>query len=235
MPQASGSYITFGDVFEHAGALTNQNLARAPIAGQTVVFGVGPMQARIRASGAVWSNTEGVRQIVVSNATPVGEANTNSSNPGYQTVAAPKDTRPQPKVIAALGRAIARGEEIRAEDIVWLDAPSLAPRDALEDADFLIGKTARRELNAHMPLRAIDVIEKPAIRRNETVTLVYEASGIKLSLRGRALSDAPLGATVRVVNPQSKKILDAIVEGPGTARVVMSQVSAQFVNRNGTN
>jgi flagella basal body P-ring formation protein FlgA len=134
-----------------------------------------------------------------------------------------------------LGRAIARGEEIRADDVVWLDAPKQAPRDAIDDPDFIIGKTAKRDLNANVPLRAMDVAAKPVVRRNEPVTLLYEASGMKLSLRGRAMADAPIGATVRVINPQSKKILEAIVEGPGMARVMMSQLSAQVVNRNGTN
>ena len=236
-PQARGAQITFGDVFEDAGPLANQAIARAPNAGQTVVFGVGPMQARVRAAGANWSNQEGVRQIVVE-----GPARTSASvtkpvspNPSHQTAQAPAAGVSEPKVLAVLGRAIARGEEIRAEDVVWIDAPKLTPRDALVDPDFIIGKTAKRDLTANMPLRAMDIAAKPVVRRNEPVTLLYEASGMKLSLRGRAMADAALGATVRVINPQSKKILEAIVEGPGMARVMMSQLSAQVVNRNGTN
>jgi flagella basal body P-ring formation protein FlgA len=234
-PQASGAQITFGDVFEEAGPLANQAIARAPNAGQTVVFGVGPMQARVRAAGANWSNQEGVRQIVVAGPARISTnlSKPTASNPVRQPALVVSHS--EPKVLAVLGRAIARGEEIRAEDVVWIDAPNLAPRDALDDPDFIIGKTAKRDLSANVPLRAMDVAAKPMVRRNEPVTLLYEASGMKLSLRGRAMADAPIGATVRVINPQSKKILEAIVEGPGMARVMMSQLSAQVVNRNGTN
>jgi flagella basal body P-ring formation protein FlgA len=236
MPQASGPQITFGDVFEDAGPLANQAIALAPNSGQTVVFGVGPMQARVRAAGGVWLNKEGVRQIVVQGPEQTSRRATNpASSPSLRQSAPVSDTGvSEPKVLAVLGRAIARGEEIRAEDVVWLDAPKVAPRDALDDPDFLIGKTAKRDLSANVPLRAMDVAAKPAVRRNEPVTLLYEASGMKLSLRGRALADAPIGATIRVINPQSKKILEAVVEGPGMARVMMSQLSAQLVNKNGS-
>jgi flagella basal body P-ring formation protein FlgA len=236
-PQANGAQITFGDVFEDAGPLAEQAIARAPNAGQSVVFGAGPMQARVRAAGANWANQEGVRQIVVEgpSRTSASLAKPTAPNLTHQIAPAPAAGLSEPKVLAVLGRAIARGEEIRADDVVWLDAPKQAPRDAIDDPDFIIGKTAKRDLNANVPLRAMDVAAKPVVRRNEPVTLLYEASGMKLSLRGRAMADAPIGATVRVINPQSKKILEAIVEGPGMARVMMSQLSAQVVNRNGTN
>jgi flagella basal body P-ring formation protein FlgA len=234
-PQANGAQITFGDVFEDAGPLANQAIARAPTAGQTVVFGTGPMQARVRAAGANWSNQEGVRQIVVEGPARTGASLSKPASPTPIHQPAPAVGASETKVLAVLGRSIARGEEIRAEDVVWLDAPKVAPRDALDDPDFIIGKTAKRDLSANMPLRAMDLAAKPMVRRNEPVTLLYEASGMKLSLRGRAMADAPIGATVRVINPQSKKILEAIVEGPGMARVMMSQLSAQVVNRNGTN
>jgi flagella basal body P-ring formation protein FlgA len=239
-PGTQNVQITFGDVFDNAGALASQPLARAPGPGQTVVFGAGPLQARVRAAGYNWPNRENVRQVVV-NGTQQGE--TEEAEVPEPSVSRPEGGRTRttaqasarPEAIAVLARTIPRGEEITDADVVWMDTPAAAPRDALADPEALIGKTARRTLLANTPLRAMDVMETPAVRRNEPVTLLYEARGLKLTVRGKAMADAPIGATVKVLNPQSNKVLEAVVEGPGTARVMLSQLSARVTTENGVN
>jgi flagella basal body P-ring formation protein FlgA len=58
------------------------------------------------------------------------------------------------------------------------------------------------------------------VRKGETVVLSYAAPGVRLSLRARALSPARVGETVRVLNLQSNREIDAIVTGPGAARAL---------------
>jgi flagellar basal body P-ring formation protein FlgA len=58
---------------------------------------------------------------------------------------------------------------------------------------------------------------------------------MRLSVRGRALGDGAAGAMIKVLNPQSNKTLDAIVEGPGVARVLASQTSGRVVAQLGSN
>lgn len=240
-PRSDKSQITFGDVFDNAGASANAPIARSPGPGQMVVFGAEPLQARARAAGLNWPNREGVRQIVVN-----GPGRTDPLIPFQPTASPPSvpDIRQRasaaaaparPEALAVLGRTIQRGEAIQAEDVVWIDTPSTAPRDALADPEALIGKTAKRVLLANTPLRAMDVMDTPSVRRNEPVTLIYEADGLRLSVRGKALGDAAIGANVKVLNPKSNKVLEAIVDGPGTARVMLSQLSARVPNQNGVN
>jgi flagella basal body P-ring formation protein FlgA len=57
-----------------------------------------------------------------------------------------------------------------------------------------------------------------AVRRGEPVMLVYEAPGMSLSMRARALEDAAVGQSVRLLNTASNRTIDAIVTGPGAAR-----------------
>lgn len=57
----------------------------------------------------------------------------------------------------------------------------------------------------------------PVIRRGETLTLVYASPGVQLATRVKALTDAREGESVRVLNPQSDRIIEAIVTGPGAA------------------
>lgn len=56
-----------------------------------------------------------------------------------------------------------------------------------------------------------------AVRRGETVTLVYVAPGLQLTTRARAMSDGGVGDTVRLVNLQSNRTVDAVVTGAGAA------------------
>lgn len=61
-------------------------------------------------------------------------------------------------------------------------------------------------------------IADAAVRRGETVTLVYQAPGVALSLRARALEDGSVGQSVRFLNTSSNRTIDAVVTGPGAAR-----------------
>ena len=56
------------------------------------------------------------------------------------------------------------------------------------------------------------------VRRGDAVTLAYQAPGLTLSTRARALEDGAIGQSVRLVNLTSNRTIDAIVTGPGAAR-----------------
>lgn len=222
-PVAHGPQITLGDIFNNAGAAGSTALARAPSPGQRVVFGAPSLQSRANAVGLRWPNAEGVREIIIS-----GAARTTTG-----IAASSSDTAPA--TLAVLSRAIARGAAIEASDVIWIDAPTNAPRDALSDPEALIGKTAKRALQPNTALRAADVMDTPAVRRGEPVTLMFEAGGMRLSVRGRAMGDGVAGAMIKVLNPQSNKTVDAIVEGPGVARVLASRNSGRVVAQLGLN
>jgi flagella basal body P-ring formation protein FlgA len=225
-PVAQGSQITLGDIFDNIGAAASTVLARAPGPGQRVVFGAPSLQSRLAAAGMRWRNPNGVREVIISGG--ARQSLTATSIPQSSPDVAPE-------TLAVLSRSVARGAEIDAQDVVWMDAPSNAPRDSLTDPDALIGKTAKRALLANTPLRSADVMETPAVRRGEPVTLMFEAGGLRLSVRGRALADGPVGAMIKVINPQSNKTLDAIIEGPGVARVLASRTSGRVVAQIGSN
>ena len=225
-PVAGGAHITLGDIFTNAGLAGTTPLARAPGPGQRVVFGAPSLQARATAAGVRWANTEGVREIIISGGPRAAPSYT--STPTSSTDSAPA-------TLAVLARAMPRGDTIEAQDVIWMDAPANSPRDALADPDALIGKTAKRALTANTALRAADVMDTPAVRRGEPVTLLFEAGGMRLSVRGRAMSDGVVGAMIKVLNPQSNKTLDAIVDSPGIARVMASHSSGRIVAQLGSN
>jgi flagellar basal body P-ring formation protein FlgA len=226
-PTPRGPQITLGDIFNNAGPAGNVPLARAPGPGQRVVFGAPSLQARANAAGLRWANEEGVRSVVV-NGSPSARASSTSIAPSSLPDVAPT-------TLAVLSRGVPRGGAIEAQDVIWMDAPANAPRDALADPDALIGKTAKRALLPNQAIRSADIMDTPAVRRGESVTLMFEAGGLRLSLRGRAMGDGAVGSTIKVLNLQSNKNLDAIVESPGVARVLASPTSGRVVAQLGTN
>ena len=120
--------------------------------------------------------------------------------------------------VAVLNRTVGRGEPVTAADVTVERRPrDGAPPDALAASGG--GEVAQRSLNAGAVLRTGDVAPPELVARGEAVTIVYESPGISLAMRGQATDAGRLGATVNVVNVASKKVLQAVVVGPGRVSV----------------
>jgi flagella basal body P-ring formation protein FlgA len=129
--------------------------------------------------------------------------------------------------VPVLARAIPAGTEITGNDIEWISHRSdrLRP-DAVLDPDAIIGHEARRALRPGEPLRSYDLQRPLMVERGELVTLLFEAPGIQLSVRARAMQDASDGEVARFVNLQSNRTVEALVDGPGRARVGLSPANS---------
>lgn len=55
------------------------------------------------------------------------------------------------------------------------------------------------------------------VRRNDPVAVTWSSGGLSLTLSGEAQRDAAVGDLVQILNPASKKMIDAVITGPGTA------------------
>lgn len=230
-PVAEGSQITLGDLFENAGDAAGVVVGRAPGPGQRVVFSAPVLQNRAARAGLAWPNAEGVREVVVQGAARSATADP-SGAPSAQT--APRQAS-QPaaqqlaedgREVAVLTRPIARGEAISIDDVAFVPATRATPADAITELDALVGMSARRALAADRPLRPGDVMVAPLVRRGEPVTLLFQSGSVRITLRGRALEDGGAGETIRVLNSDSERTVEAIVEGPGVARVLVPATSA---------
>jgi flagella basal body P-ring formation protein FlgA len=117
-------------------------------------------------------------------------------------------------------RTIARGETLNASDVTIERRPREAQfNDVLGEMKAAIGKVAKRTLMAGSVLRNSDVQREEVIGRGEIVTLFYEGRGIAISLRGRANEAGAVGDVISVTNPQSKRVLQGTVTGPGRVNV----------------
>jgi flagella basal body P-ring formation protein FlgA len=198
--------VTLSDLFDGAGPA-----GRVAVANRTatsVVLNAQTVQAIARRAGLDWANAEGLKTIVVSGG-PISAA----AAPGSAALAQRGNVD-----VLTWARNISAGEVVAPEDLVWGKAAA-APSDSPRDPDVIIGLAARRPLRAGGAALAHDVSAPAVIKAGEVITVLFQAEGVSLSLQGKALSVAGVGETLNVENTASKKIIQAMVTGPGQAIV----------------
>src|SRR4029077_2145279 len=88
--------------------------------------------------------------------------------------------------VVTLARGLARGEAIRTNDIAVERRPKAEVADAVRREDAL-GQAARRDLRAGQFLRTADLMKPELVSRGDSVTLVFEGPGVKVTMQAKAL------------------------------------------------
>ena len=204
-PVSQGDKVTLGDLFDDAGGGAGLVVARtAP--GQMVVLDATKVQIIARSNGVDWGNRAGVRRIVVGGgAAPV-------------TAAAAVAAKPRKIQVLAYLHSLDAGEIVHAEDLTW-SKEAVADSDAPHDADAVIGMAARRPLREGNAVSLRDVSAPQVIRKDDMVAVVFNLGGVNLTLQAKAIEGATAGQVLSVMNPVSKKVIQAVATGPGQAIV----------------
>ena len=128
--------------------------------------------------------------------------------------------------VAALGsvvitaKPIGRLKPISVEDlkVEVMDLVGLS-KNVITDINEIVGKRARRNIQAGEFLRP-DLIEMPPlVKRGDMVVIVAETNGLKVTAIGEVKSAGRLGERVKVVNLDSNKRLSAWVVDNKTVKV----------------
>jgi flagella basal body P-ring formation protein FlgA len=206
--------ITLGELFDGAGAASDVVVATR--VGSSAVLDAGAVQIAARRAGLDWSNTTGVRRIIVRQGSDNGLAGASRGN----------------VEVLAYARSLATGEMVQPEDLVWIRAAA-GPSDAPRDADDLIGMTVKRPLRQGAAASLRDVSTPQVIKAGDIVAVTYEDDGVALTLQGKAMAAGAVGESLMVQNTASKKIIETVVTGPGST-AVGPQALRLKANRNNT-
>jgi flagella basal body P-ring formation protein FlgA len=202
---AAGGVVTLGDLFEGAGAAS-----RVPVAakrGAMVVLNARAVQLAAARAGLDWANAEGLQTIVVGDG--------GSPEPEARAAGAAGPARGNVQVLT-YARSLRAGEIVQPQDLMWAKAAA-APGDAPGEPDSVVGMAARRPVREGAAVSLRDLAAVQVIKPGDAVTVTYAGDGISLSLDGKAMNAAGVGETVNVQNTASKKIIQAVVTGPGQA------------------
>ena len=194
--------ITLGELFDGAGAASDVVIATR--VGPTAVLDSGAVQIAARRAGLDWTNSAGLRRIIVRQ----------GSGSGPALAGAPRGN----VEVLAYARSLSAGEMVQPEDLVWVKVAA-APSDAPNDADAVIGMTAKRPLRQGAAASLRDISTPQVIKAGDIVAVTYEDAGVALTLQGKAMSAGAIGESLMVQNTASKKIIETVVTGPGSTAV----------------
>lgn len=121
---------------------------------------------------------------------------------------------------AVLTRSVARGEILRASDVVVDRRPRTEVGGDTVGIKQAVGLAARRPLSSGHALNHADLVKPQIVQRNEPITIIYEIPGIALTVRGKALEAGAIGDVISVVNTQSNRTLQGTVAGPGRVTIM---------------
>lgn len=126
--------------------------------------------------------------------------------------------------VPILNRSLERGDTIKAGDIVL----ERRTRDGLM-ADMeqtipalLSGRISKKPLIKGAVLRTADLARPDVVARNDLVNVNYVSPNMILTLRARALENGAIGDVISVLNPQSKKTLQATISGSGQVTILQN-------------
>ncbi len=119
-------------------------------------------------------------------------------------------------MVPVLAQPIARGDIIGEENVVMLEKRrSPAGIDYITDSAALVGMAAKRPLRAGVPLRVMDIDQPKIIKKGDLVTIAFEARGLSLTIRGKALEDGIQGQSIRVINTQTNRTFEGAAAAAG--------------------
>lgn len=118
--------------------------------------------------------------------------------------------------IPVLRQAIPKGAIISASDIEWVEisAHRINTTMIVDEID-LIGATPRRgTLRSQAPLQKTDITFPKIIQKGEAVIISAQAPHMMLTAKGKALEHGIQNTMIKVMNIDSKRIIQATVVGP---------------------
>lgn len=122
--------------------------------------------------------------------------------------------------VLVTNRIIGTGEPITTNDIIYeKQDKSLLTNGFFKDPKEVVGLVARYNMNTGTVLTKNNLKQLPIVKKDQTITLAVKTGGIEIKMLGIAKSDGYLNERINVLNPSSKKIIDAIVTSSTQAEI----------------
>ena len=120
---------------------------------------------------------------------------------------------------AVLTRDVQRSEILKSSDVMTERRAKAEVGGDAAVRDLAVGMQLRKQLRAGQALRVADLAKPDLVQRDDNVTLIYESSGLYLTIRGKAVENGTEGDVVNVLNLQSKRTVSGVVIGRGQVAI----------------
>lgn len=113
------------------------------------------------------------------------------------------------------GSSLVVKEVIRAGDTVTAANISTEAGDLVDTDNPLLGREVRRTVYVGQELSMDDTRPARLVRRNQLVTVKFVSGALEITTTGRAMGEATEDEAVAILNLNSKKIVNGIVQKDG--------------------
>jgi flagellar basal body P-ring formation protein FlgA len=120
---------------------------------------------------------------------------------------------------AVLTRDVERSEVLKSSDVIAQRRPRAEVGGDAAARRLAVGMQMRKQLHAGQALKVSDRAKPDLVQRDDNVTLIYEATGLYLTIRGKAMENGTEGDVINVTNLQSKRTVSGVVIGRGQVSI----------------
>ncbi len=122
--------------------------------------------------------------------------------------------------VLVANRPIQTGEIITENDVAYEQQDKNHLLEGFyKDIHSLVGLATSRTINAGGVFTQRNTRRMPIIKKNQAVNLAIKTGNIEIQMIGIAKSDGYLSGPIKILNPSSKKIIDAIVKDTDKAEI----------------
>lgn len=126
--------------------------------------------------------------------------------------------------VPVLKRKTSRNDIISIDDIYILKIPlSKLTDDIILDQSAIIGKTVLRTIYPNQPLSSKTITSPYVVNKNDVVTITYQNKAVSIKTVAIAVDSGAIGDMIRVKNPRSNNIVNAIVKGKNLVTIPVTQ------------
>ena len=123
---------------------------------------------------------------------------------------------------AVLTRNVERNDVLKSSDVVTERRPKAEVGGDAAVRNRAVGRQMRRQLRAGQAIKVADLAKPDLVQRDDNVTLIYESTGLYLTVRGKAMDGGTEGDVVNVLNLQSKRTVSGVVIGRGQVAIAVA-------------
>lgn len=121
------------------------------------------------------------------------------------------------KNIPVLKQSLNRGDVLTFDMLTTQEfRGQIIPAVIVKNPGEIIGKEAVRRVRAGSPLYKKQFREVPTVKKGMRATVVFTKGKVRLTTDGMIMADAQTGDFVKVLNKDSKQMLQGIVQSNGT-------------------
>jgi flagella basal body P-ring formation protein FlgA len=123
------------------------------------------------------------------------------------------------KKVPVSTRVLGVQDRLEVSDFKWALRDITFLHDSTPDENEMIGSQVKMSVGPDQIIVKGHLVRKKALSRGDSVTITTGQSGWNITLRGVAQENGFVGDTVKVLNPDTKKIISGTVVSDGTVEV----------------